>query len=98
MTASAQPEAEPGTAGSRSSRLALAVWERRARLQIVLDAAALVFTQALLGAGANRTVMQLTLTGQWLVFLPLAWLFGVHEGFGLAGIWWCQRIDFDWKR
>ncbi|USZ51834.1 MATE family efflux transporter [Halomonas sp. DN3] len=63
---------------------------RLTALMIVLDAAALVFTQALLGAGANRTVMQLTLTGQWLVFLPLAWWFGVHEGFGLAGIWWCQ--------
>lgn len=59
-------------------------------LMIVMDAAALVFAQALLGAGANRTVMTTTLTLQWLVFLPLAWWVGVHLAFGLVGIWWVQ--------
>ncbi|MBB3229892.1 MATE family efflux transporter [Halomonas stenophila] len=59
-------------------------------VMIVLDAAALVFAQALLGAGANRTVMTTTLTLQWLVFLPLAWGVGVHLGYGLVGIWWVQ--------
>lgn len=63
---------------------------RLTALMIVVDAAALVFTQALLGAGAQRTVMLLTLSAQWLVFLPLAWWLGVHQGWGLAGIWWCQ--------
>ncbi|MBB3140901.1 MATE family efflux transporter [Halomonas organivorans] len=57
---------------------------------IVLDAAALVFAQALLGAGAQRTVMTTTLTLQWLVFLPLAWWVGVHQDAGLLGIWWVQ--------
>ncbi|QFT85101.1 Multidrug resistance protein NorM [Halomonas sp. THAF12] len=57
---------------------------------IVLDAAALVFAQALLGAGAQRTVMTLTLTLQWMVFLPLAWWVGVHQEAGLLGIWWVQ--------
>lgn len=63
---------------------------RLTALMIVVDAAALVFTQALLGAGAQRTVMLLTLSTQWLVFLPLAWWIGVHQGWGLVGIWWCQ--------
>jgi multidrug resistance protein, MATE family len=57
---------------------------------IVLDAAALVLGQALLGAGANRTVMTTTLTLQWLVFLPLAWWVGVGLDQGLLGIWWVQ--------
>ncbi|MDR5865811.1 MATE family efflux transporter [Halomonas koreensis] len=59
-------------------------------VMIVLDAAALVFAQALLGAGAQRTVMTITLALQWLVFLPLAWWVGVHQGAGLLGIWWVQ--------
>jgi multidrug resistance protein, MATE family len=59
-------------------------------LMIVLDAAALVLAQALLGAGANRTVMAVTLTLQWLVFLPLAWWVGVVWEQGLLGIWWVQ--------
>lgn len=61
-----------------------------AAAMIVLDAAALVLGQALLGAGANRTVMTTTLTLQWLVFLPLAWWVGVVLEFGLLGIWWAQ--------
>ncbi|TLF53392.1 MATE family efflux transporter [Halomonas urmiana] len=59
-------------------------------VMIVLDAAALVFAQALLGAGANRTVMTATLSLQWLVFLPLAWWVGVALEQGLLGIWWVQ--------
>ncbi len=59
-------------------------------VMIVLDAAALVLGQALLGAGANRTVMTTTLTLQWLVFLPLAWWVGVALDQGLLGIWWVQ--------
>ncbi|WP_017430376.1 MATE family efflux transporter [Vreelandella jeotgali] len=57
---------------------------------MVLDAAALVLAQALMGAGAQRTVMALTLSMQWLVFLPLAWAVGVGWGYGLSGIWLVQ--------
>lgn len=57
---------------------------------IVLDAAALVLAQALMGAGAQRTVMLLTLTMQWLVFLPLAWWVGIGMGYGLLGVWLVQ--------
>jgi putative MATE family efflux protein len=59
-------------------------------LMMVLDVCALVLGQALLGAGANRTVMAMTLATQWLIFLPLAWWVGVALGYGLLGIWWVQ--------
>lgn len=57
---------------------------------IVLDCVAIVLAQALLGAGANRTVMTATLTIQWLIFLPLAWWFGTQQDGGLWVIWWLQ--------
>ena len=63
---------------------------RLTALMIVLDAAALVLAQALLGAGANRTVMTATLSLQWLLLLPMAWLVGVWFEQGLLGIWWVQ--------
>ena len=59
-------------------------------VMIVLDAAALVLAQALMGAGAQRTVMLLTLSMQWLVFLPLAWWVGISMGYGLLGVWLVQ--------
>lgn len=59
-------------------------------LMIVLDAAALVLAQALMGAGAQRMVMLLTLSMQWLLFLPLAWWVGVWLGYGLIGVWLTQ--------
>lgn len=59
-------------------------------LMIVLDAAALVLAQALMGAGAQRTVMLLTLGMQWLLFLPLAWWIGIMLGYGLLGVWVAQ--------
>ncbi|GGO80619.1 MATE family efflux transporter [Marinobacterium nitratireducens] len=61
-------------------------------LAICLDAATLVLTQALLGAGANRQVMLVSVGGQWFFYLPLAWLVGPTLGFGLTGIWLVQLI------
>ncbi|WP_242521622.1 MATE family efflux transporter [Motiliproteus sp. SC1-56] len=61
-------------------------------LAICLDTAAIVFTQALLGAGANRTVMAVTSLGQWGFYLPLAWLVGPYLGGGLLGIWLVQLL------
>nr|WP_297456964.1 MATE family efflux transporter [uncultured Halomonas sp.] len=59
-------------------------------LMIVFDATAIVLGQALLGAGANRVVMTVTLALQWLIFLPIAWWTGVILEYGLIGIWWTQ--------
>lgn len=61
-------------------------------VMIVVDAAALVLAQALMGAGAQRTVMLLTLGMQWLLFLPLAWWVGISLEHGLLGIWLMQLL------
>ncbi|MEH6470827.1 MAG: MATE family efflux transporter, partial [Halopseudomonas sp.] len=61
-------------------------------LAICIDAVAIVFTQAMLGAGANRTVMWITTFGQWGFYLPLAWLVGPILGGGLTAIWVVQLI------
>src|SRR5690606_10152230 len=54
---------------------------------ICLDGIAIVFTQALLGAGAARSVMLVTLCVQWFFFLPLAYIIGPVLGAGLLGVW-----------
>jgi MATE family, multidrug efflux pump len=54
---------------------------------IGLDAVGLVLIQGLLGAGASRSAMVLSVMGQWGVFLPLAYLAGPVMGWGLIGIW-----------
>ncbi len=59
---------------------------------MVIDATAIVLTQALLGAGANRMVMRITVSLQWLLFLPAAWLLGPVLGYGLAAIWGLQLL------
>ncbi|MCU5783247.1 MATE efflux family protein [Alcanivorax balearicus MACL04] len=62
-------------------------------LAICLDGAAIIFTQALLGAGASRSVMMVTLVVQWCLFLPLAYIIGPWLGFGLLGIWLAQALQ-----
>ena len=57
---------------------------------MAIDAVGLVLMNALLGAGAARQVMVVTVSLQWLVGLPLTWLFGPYLGFGLLGIWASQ--------
>ena len=71
--------------------LALGEWPLRVTgIGMTLDATALVLTQALLGAGASRTVMMVNLGSQWLVFLPLAYLAGPILGGGLLLVWAMQ--------
>ncbi len=62
-------------------------------MSIFLDAASLVFTQALLGAGANRTVLSIRAAGQWLILLPLCWLVGPVLGLGLTAVWLVQALQ-----
>lgn len=54
---------------------------------IAIDGIGLILMQALLGVGASRVVMQVGVGLQWLVFLPLAYLLGPVQGFGLFSIW-----------
>ncbi len=62
-------------------------------LGITLDATAIVLTQALLGAGANRAVMKISFCMQWCFFLPLAYLIGPVAGYGLVVIWCLQLLQ-----
>ncbi|WP_285275297.1 MATE family efflux transporter [Halopseudomonas bauzanensis] len=73
--------------------LALGTWPLRITgLGMTLDAIALVLTQALLGAGASRTVMSVNLGSQWLIFLPCAYLAGPILGGGLLAVWLLQSL------
>lgn len=59
-------------------------------LGIGIDSAGTVLQQALLGAGANRNVMLVSVFSQWGIFLPAAYLIGPVLGYGLVGIWSAQ--------
>ena len=57
---------------------------------MALDAGGLILMNAMLGAGDTKRVMLISVTMQWLIFLPLAFLVGPLLGFGLLGIWALQ--------
>ena len=76
-------------------------------LGLSVDAMGLILMNALLGAGATRRVMLVSIGMQWLVFLPLAYCVGPLWGFGLLGIWILQGVyrmvqalifNFIWRR
>jgi putative MATE family efflux protein len=49
-----------------------------------------VLMNALLGAGASKTVMFVAVTLQWGLFLPVAFLVGPVLGFGMTAVWAVQ--------
>ncbi len=49
-----------------------------------------VLMNALLGAGASRLVMQVSIGMQWGLFLPAAYLLGPVLGLGLSAVWSAQ--------
>jgi MATE family multidrug resistance protein len=49
-----------------------------------------VLMNALLGAGASKTVMFVAVTLQWGLFLPVAFLVGPVFGFGMTAVWTAQ--------
>ena len=79
-------ELEPAT-------LALALWPLRLiGLSMIFEAAGMVLMNALLGAGYNRRVMAVSITNQWLIFLPLAYVIGPVLGYGLTAIYVVQVL------
>ena len=50
-------------------------------------ATALVFTQALFGAGNSRFVMYVEGVLHFFCLVPLAYLLGLRLGFGFLGVW-----------
>ena len=56
-------------------------------LMIGFDCAGMVLMNALIGAGATRQAMWISVIAQWVFFLPAAWIVGPVLGFGLLGVW-----------
>ncbi|MCO4761516.1 MAG: MATE family efflux transporter [Myxococcales bacterium] len=52
-----------------------------------LDSVGVMFTQMLIGIGDTVAMLRISLIGQWLVFLPSAWLLCVVMGGGLMTLW-----------
>lgn len=59
-------------------------------LFIAADGIGMVLMNAMLGAGANRIVMIVSVALQWGLFLPVAFVLGPILGFGLLPIWIAQ--------
>jgi putative MATE family efflux protein len=69
----------------------LARWPMRlVGLTMPIEAMGFTFMHGLLGAADARRVMIVGVGTQWLLFLPLAYLFGPVLGFGLLTIWILQ--------
>jgi len=51
-----------------------------------------VLLNALLGAGASRLVMKVSVALQWVFFLPAAYVLGPVMGFGLSAVWAGQVV------
>jgi len=49
--------------------------------------------QGLRGVGDTTWIFIITVGSIYLLRLPLAWLLGVHWGYGLAGIWWALSLE-----
>lgn len=62
-------------------------------LFIGLDACGIILSQALLGAGASKAVMKISIVLQWGFFIPAAFLVGPVFGYGLLGIWLFQLVQ-----
>jgi putative MATE family efflux protein len=54
---------------------------------MMVEAAGIVLMHSLLGAGDVHRVMRISISCQWLFFLPLAYLIGPVMGFGLMAVW-----------
>ena len=69
----------------------IARWPMRlVGLTMPIEALGFAFMHGLLGAGDARSVMTISVSIQWLLLLPLAYLIGPVLGFGLLAIWLLQ--------
>ena len=57
---------------------------------MIMDAVGMVLLNALIGAGAMRMAAIMSISTQWGLFLPAAYLVGPVLGYGLLGIWICN--------
>ena len=54
---------------------------------MMIEAAGIVLMHSLLGAGDVHRVMRISISCQWIYFLPLAFLVGPVLGYGLMSVW-----------
>jgi len=59
---------------------------------MAIDTVGTVLMNALLGAGDSKRVMTISVSLQWGLFLPAAFLLGPVLGFGINGVWLAQVI------
>lgn len=59
---------------------------------IILDGTGMVLLNSMVGAGATRTSMIVSIVMQWGLFLPAAYVVGPVLGGGLLAIWLAQMI------
>jgi len=57
---------------------------------MVVETLGSVLMNALLGAGASKTVMFVSVILQWGLFLPAAFVIGPVLGFGMSTVWAAQ--------
>lgn len=56
-------------------------------LTIWFEAVSMILLSGLQGAGAAKIVAKISVSMQWLLFLPLAYVIGPVMGYGLMGVW-----------
>lgn len=61
-------------------------------ITVAFDSIGTVLLNALIGAGATRMALTVSVSAQWFLFLPAAYLVGPVFGFGLLGIWVAQIV------
>ena len=57
-----------------------------------LEALGMVMMHALIGAGATKNTMKVSLVMQWFLFIPIAWVLGPVLGYSLTAIWIAQAV------
>lgn len=70
------------------------------RIAIVLEVGRvfnLIVINALRATGDVGFPIRMAVLSMWCVWVPLAWLLGLHFGWGLAGIWIAMTLD-EWTR
>jgi Na+-driven multidrug efflux pump len=58
----------------------------------IFNAIGTVLSPALIGAGDMRFILGVEIGNTCFLYLPLAWLLGVHLGFGIIGAWSAEVI------
>ncbi len=56
-------------------------------ITIWFEAISMILLSGLQGAGAAKMVAKISISLQWILFLPLAYVVGPVLGFGLIGVW-----------